>query len=199
MPEFEGIDPGGDQEGAPVVIQSEYDGSPTGRPIRELLGAAKRDAASPASKKRGPYKKRVNPTSRQRAPGGRFTRAAPDTEAEGEIEPILEVGEPVPPPPPAAPAAPETIKQLCDLLYVGHMMAAAQFGIPEVQLGKDEARELGTATANVARHYQWGAMAEKTKDWLLLAGSLGMIYGPRVKAIKARVVARKAGMEQTVQ
>jgi hypothetical protein len=79
------------------------------------------------------------------------------------------------------------------------MMAAAQFGIPEMQLGKDEARELGTATANVARHYQWGAMAEKTKDWLLLAGSLGMIYGPRVKAIKARVVARKAGMEQVVQ
>src|ERR1035437_1930207 len=199
MQELERTDPSGDQE-SPVVIQSEP-GPSRPRKFGELLGAAKRDAAGPASKKRGPCRKRVTPTSRQRAAGGRFTRGtAPGAEAEGEEnEPILEVGEAIEPPPPAAPAAPETIKQLCDLLYVGHMMAAAQFGVPEMQLGKDEARELGTATANVARHYQWGAMAEKTKDWLLLAGSLGMIYGPRVKAIKARVVARKAGMEQVVQ
>src|ERR1035437_4628026 len=101
MPEFEGIDPGGDQEGAPVVIQSEYDGSPTGRPIRELLGAAKRDAASPASKKRGPYKKRVNPTSRQRAPGGKFPARPPRPEGRGpQNRPFWEGGEPIPPPPP---------------------------------------------------------------------------------------------------
>jgi hypothetical protein len=79
------------------------------------------------------------------------------------------------------------------------MMAAAQFGIPEVQLERAEARELAAATANVARHYQWTAMAEKTKDWLLLAGAMGMIYGPRAKAIRARVGARRAaGVEQGV-
>jgi hypothetical protein len=65
-------------------------------------------------------------------------------------------------------------------------MLGMQTGIAEIALEKQQAKELAVAIANVARHYQWSPVAEKTKDWILLGVCVGMIYGPRIPKIRER-------------
>lgn len=182
-----------DPEGA---VEKRGPGRP--RKISELLGKAELTTSKPFVKKR---KKRVNPGRawseerreaarelwRQRRSGA--ARGGGTEEGPGQ-DGILEIGPEVAPAPPAPTPKPESITQLCDLLFVIHMMASARLHIPELKLEKTEARELAVACANVSRHYQWGTMAEKTKDWLILAGATVMIYEPRMKAMRARVKAK---------
>ena len=84
-------------------------------------------------------------------------------------------------------------------MFTFHMLASKILKIEELELTKLEAETLGTATANVARHYQWSGMAEKTKDWLTLAGVALVVYHPRLDHARKRVLAAKKGKLDATQ
>ncbi len=86
----------------------------------------------------------------------------------------------------AAPVDQNSAKQISEMLLMMHNMAATALAMPEFMLTPGESEMLGLATASVARHYKWGGMAEKTKDWLMFVGALSIIYPPRFRAIKER-------------
>jgi hypothetical protein len=50
---------------------------------------------------------------------------------------------------------------------------------PALELSKDEAKAIAEASTNVARHYN-AVLDPKIADWVVLLGTLGAIYGPRV-------------------
>ena len=91
----------------------------------------------------------------------------------------------------AAPVDQNAAKQIAETLLMMHNLAATALSMPEFALSPDEGQMLGLATASVARHYKWSGMAEKTKDWLMLAGALGVIYPPRFRAARERIRAAK--------
>lgn len=63
---------------------------------------------------------------------------------------------------------------------------------PDIQLDKDESRQLAEAAANVARHYDLEA-TQKTLDWSAFITCLAMVYGTRIFAYRARrAAARRA-------
>lgn len=65
------------------------------------------------------------------------------------------------------------------------MMMAAAFSAPEMLLDEKESRELSTAIANVAQHYDT-SIAPETLAWINL-GAVGVsIYGTRAMAILHR-------------
>lgn len=66
-----------------------------------------------------------------------------------------------------------------------HMMMAAAFSAPEMMLDDKESKELSTAIANVAQHYDT-SIAPETLAWINL-GAVGVsIYGTRAIAILHR-------------
>lgn len=178
------IDSGGTGGGSVEIQPAEKRGR--GRPKLDVLGKIKRKANAADTK--GRRRPVVDPS---RARFGQSSGARSGTGAGTGEETILEVGAPVAPPPPAPRPPKETIDQLCEMLFIGHLMAAKTLKIDEMQLSKQESMELAAASANVARHYQWTAMSEKTKDWMLLVACGSMVYGPHLAAVKARVQAAK--------
>ena len=164
------------------------------RTIRQLLGAPKRHADRKASQAR-----KIDPEQQRAkwraAKARQFAKAAqgegsPAAEA-GASESVLEVKPEVAPPPKAEPVPKASVDQLCELMFTFHMLGSKILRIEELALSKVEADTLGTAAANVARHYQWSGMAEKTKDWLTLAGVTVVIYHPRLDAARKRVLTAK--------
>ncbi len=87
----------------------------------------------------------------------------------------------------AAPVDENSAKQIAESLLLIHNLAAAALWMPELTLDPNEGQLLGTSIAGVARHYKWGGLAEKTKDWMLLIGTASMIYLPRIRAARERV------------
>jgi len=67
---------------------------------------------------------------------------------------------------------------------------AATLSHPELILSQEECDQLALATTNVARHYVDTRRHEKTIDWGHLIIALGMIYGPRLVAIRNNAPAR---------
>jgi hypothetical protein len=85
------------------------------------------------------------------------------------------------------------VNGLESLLYSVHGMLAGITKTEELMLDHSEAKSLAEATANVARHYDVSVSA-KALDWSNLVMALGMVYGTRLVAIRARRGAeRRAG------
>jgi hypothetical protein len=99
----------------------------------------------------------------------------------------------------AAPVNPDAAKQIAEVLLMTHNMAATALSMPEFALAPQESEMLGLATASVARHYKWSGMAEKTKDWLMLAGALSIIYPPRFRAVRDRLRDARKPAQRPVQ
>lgn len=91
----------------------------------------------------------------------------------------------------AAPVDENSAKQIAESLLLIHNLAASALWMPELTLDPSEGQLLGTSIAGVSRHYKWGGLAEKTKDWLLLIGTASMIYLPRIRAARERVAKQK--------
>jgi hypothetical protein len=192
------MDKGTDTRGSDGGYGSEPTAEGQAKPIGLLLREAKSNASGAAPK----IRKRISPgrhwsdARRAAFDAAKRAKAAVFETGNGETESILEVGEPIAPPPPAPKPPKETVDQLAELLYIFHAMGSKFVNIDELRITKDEADTLATASANVARHYQWGVLAEKTKDWLVLAGCSCMIYGPRMEQARKRRRAQfKAKME----
>lgn len=64
-------------------------------------------------------------------------------------------------------------------------MLAAITKTSELALDNDEAKQLATASANVAKHYNM-LIDPKTADWANLIMVMGMVYGTRLMAIRMR-------------
>lgn len=64
-------------------------------------------------------------------------------------------------------------------------MVAGFTGVSELQIDDAESKALAAAVAGVAAHYNVTA-DPKTIAWVNLASALGMVYGPRVAAIRMR-------------
>lgn len=77
------------------------------------------------------------------------------------------------------------ISSLEVLLFSTHQMLAAVTKTPEFAIEESEAKQLATAAANVARHYDMGA-TQKTLDWSNLIQCLALIYGSRIYAVRVR-------------
>lgn len=79
-------------------------------------------------------------------------------------------------------------------------MAAMVLQTPEMALSKPEAEAVSQAALNVARWYSpITAGASKWGDWLALGGTLGIIYLPRLGAIRARKMQGLKPPEPVVQ
>lgn len=171
------------------------------KPIGELLGAAKSNAASgvaqikgavnPASgwsaeRKRSFARKRRETADRKRREAGR------EPVAGGPEETILEVkGKPEPEPPAPQPTA-KDIEGWAGLIFLGHALGASLVKIPELRLDKGEANELSAASMNVMRHYGTAILSEKTQDWLKFGMVAAAVYGPKWARAGERVRAAKA-------
>jgi hypothetical protein len=70
-------------------------------------------------------------------------------------------------------------------------MLAALTKVRELELDKSEAEKLAKSIANVARHYHVPGIAQKTKDWIMLMQTIGVLYVPRVIAYNIRTAAAK--------
>lgn len=65
-------------------------------------------------------------------------------------------------------------------------MGAFLLKTPELDLDPEEAKKLAEGTANVLRHYPSVTMPAQALDWIGLATCIGMVYGPRLVAIRMR-------------
>jgi hypothetical protein len=67
-------------------------------------------------------------------------------------------------------------------------MLAYLTSIPEFALDeeKQEHEKIARAIARVARHYDIPVLEAKTRDWLMLCKTLGIIYGSRIIAYNLR-------------
>lgn len=71
-----------------------------------------------------------------------------------------------------------------------HGMAAAALNAPELMLDEKEAKQIATATAEVARHYNV-SVDPKTLAWMQFGWAVSCVYGPRVVAIVMRKKSEK--------
>jgi hypothetical protein len=65
------------------------------------------------------------------------------------------------------------------MLMFAHTMIAGVTHQPMWNLSEEEAEKIANACGNVARHYDIG-QTQKSIDIAALAGTLGMVYAPRV-------------------
>jgi hypothetical protein len=74
------------------------------------------------------------------------------------------------------------------MIYLGHALISQMLAIPEIHAGmsSQKAKELGAASANVARHYSSTILSEKTQDWIKLIMVAGATYVPIAVAVGAR-------------
>lgn len=77
-------------------------------------------------------------------------------------------------------------------------MLAGLTSVKELSIDKAEANALATSIANVSRHYDIVA-TQKTMDWSNLFMALGMVYGTRMYAIRARRQQARRSAPQPVQ
>lgn len=77
------------------------------------------------------------------------------------------------------------INGLEKILLSGHAMLAGIAKTPELELDAMEAKDLATAAAAVARHYDM-TMTAKAMDWTNLIMTLGAVYGTRLMAVRMR-------------
>lgn len=77
-------------------------------------------------------------------------------------------------------------------------MAAAALKTPEFAIEESEAKKIAEASAKVAAHYNVVANP-KTVDWCNLAMTLGMVYGTRFMALRARAKAQAKQKPQRSQ
>lgn len=66
-----------------------------------------------------------------------------------------------------------------------HGMLAGFTGVAEMEIDEGESKIMASAVAGVAAHYNVSA-DPKTVAWVNLASALGMIYGPRIAAVRLR-------------
>lgn len=83
-------------------------------------------------------------------------------------------------------------------LFSLHAMAAAALKTPEFAIEESEAKKIAEASAKVAAHYNVVANP-KTVDWCNLAVTLGMVYGTRFMALRARAKAQAKQKSQRPQ
>lgn len=76
---------------------------------------------------------------------------------------------------------------LSGILYSLHLMGAAILNVKELQLDKEEAKNLGDAVARVNSLYDGLILSEKQLAWVNLAMVGGTIYGPRFVAYSQRM------------
>ena len=176
----------------PDAIESaaESAAEPAKRPRGRPRGSGKARASYSAPGKINPadFAGSVERETGEQKTGWRGRRAR--ASAGAEKEPVS-LGESVEKIVAAAPVDQNAAKQIAETLLMMHNLAATALSMPEFALSPDEGQMLGLATASVARHYKWSGMAEKTKDWLMLAGALGVIYPPRFRAARERIRAAK--------
>lgn len=92
-----------------------------------------------------------------------------------------------------AAASPVSVSGVEKLLFSIHAMGASFLKTPELMIDQSEAALLAGAVVEVSKHYEiLGGVSDKAVAWVNLAQCVGMIYGPRVVALKMR----KAGDRQ---
>ncbi len=74
---------------------------------------------------------------------------------------------------------------ITDVLYSLHLMGAEILSVPELKLDKDEAKKLGDAIAEVAKHYSVSFDPKKVAIFNLFS-TAGLIYGTRLYAVRER-------------
>lgn len=79
-----------------------------------------------------------------------------------------------------------------------HAMAAGFTGAAELNIDTDEAGTISKAIADVASHYSVTA-DPKTMAWVNLAAACGMVYGPRIGAIKLRRSMNKPSVKAPIK
>lgn len=60
------------------------------------------------------------------------------------------------------------------------------------EIDENDAEKMAKAIANVTRHYDVPQMAQKTVDWIMMIQCTGVIYGPRIMAMRMERAARNA-------
>lgn len=78
------------------------------------------------------------------------------------------------------------------MLFNMHAMAAHFMGSHYLAITHDEAQKLDVAATNVMSHYDLPEVQPHVMDWILLAQTLGMVYGTRYAAWRTDVASRRA-------
>lgn len=79
-----------------------------------------------------------------------------------------------------------------DILIATHEGIAILASTPEISLSLDEADKLAKAGLNVSRHYMTVGVDPVMRDWVMLAYTAAMVYGPRVMAARMNAAERRA-------
>jgi hypothetical protein len=66
-----------------------------------------------------------------------------------------------------------------------HAIIAAAVNVPELELDQSEADRLAKALGDIAKHHPT-VINPRVADYVHLATALGVVYGPRVMAIRHR-------------
>lgn len=82
---------------------------------------------------------------------------------------------------------------IAEIISEVHSMLALMLQTPELALdeSKGEHEKLARALNRVAAHYNIPILDPKTRDWIMLAKTAGVIYGSRVMAVYLRMQAEK--------
>lgn len=91
---------------------------------------------------------------------------------------------------PQVKTAPLSVDGVSAILFSIHGMLAGVTRVKELQLDPAEAKQLASAVAEVAKHYDLTA-DPKTIAWVNLAMTCGAVYGSRFVAIQFRIKAQR--------
>lgn len=86
----------------------------------------------------------------------------------------------------ATPSVALPVDAISSVLFSLHAMVSAAIKVPELALDEKEAKQIAEAGAKVATHYNVIA-SPKTVDWVNFCMVLGMVYGTRLIAVRARL------------
>lgn len=84
-----------------------------------------------------------------------------------------------------------TASALEGIFFHAHLALAAITSTPELQLDRDEAKQLADAAAEVQSHYETRIIDPKTLAWINLGLTGAKLYGPRIVARGLRVKMEK--------
>lgn len=79
------------------------------------------------------------------------------------------------------------------LLFSVHQMGAMLMDAPDLELTRDEAKQVADAVADVSALYDMPIVNEKAAAWGNLALVVGMVYGTRAVSVVKKVGRNKAG------
>jgi hypothetical protein len=77
-----------------------------------------------------------------------------------------------------------------------HEIGARISGIEELEMSEDESKAMGEAIVRVTEQYDVPMPDAKTMAWINLIKVLGIVYGPRITAVKIRKGREKAAKRQ---